>query len=68
MEVTEGKKNTPVKPYDDSLWDSYSIYDNMPYIWDPDLNVDKIFKRISGNIIKAYRCQIIEPFEVKHND
>lgn len=59
-------KFTPVKPYDDSMWDSNSIYDKMPYTWDPDLNVDRIFARISGNIIKAYRCRIDEPFEVKY--
>ena len=66
MKTKMEKGNVPVKPYDDSLWDRYSMYDKMPYVWDPDLNVEKIFTRVSGNIIKAYRCQIKEPYEVKH--
>lgn len=65
-----GKKNeekaTPVKPYDDTLWDRNSMYDRMPYVWDPDLNVERIFKTVTGNIIKGYRCKIEEPVEVKH--
>jgi hypothetical protein len=60
------QKNVPVKPYDDSLWDRYSMYDRMPYVWDPDLNVEKRFAKTTGNIIKSYRCQIKEPYEVKH--
>jgi hypothetical protein len=60
------KKEAPVKPYDDSMWDRYSMYDRMPYMWDPDLNVEKIFTKVTGNIIKSYRCKTNEPYEVKH--
>lgn len=66
MSAKNEKDNIQAKPYDDSLWDRYSMYDKMPYTWDPDLNVEKIFHRFSGNVIKAYRCMIKEPFEVKH--
>ncbi len=66
MDTRKEKKAAPVKAYDDSMWDRWSMYDKMPYIWDPDLNVEHIFTRISGNIIKSYRCQIKDPFEVKH--
>lgn len=66
MDVKSGTENLPDRPYDDSLWDQNSMYDRMPYVWDPGLNVEKIYARVSGNIIKAYRCQIKEPFEVKH--
>lgn len=55
-----------MKPYDETMWEHWAMYDNMPYIWDPDLNVDKIFKSFSGNIIKAYRIQVVEPYEIKH--
>jgi len=42
------------------------MYDRMPYVWDPDLNVEKVFRKVTGNIIKAYRCKIEEPIEVKY--
>lgn len=62
--------NTPdivkVRPYDDSMWERYSIYDNMPYVWDADLNAMHIFTTVSGNLIKSYRCKILEPYEIKH--
>lgn len=66
MDTRSFRNNVSVKSYDDSLWDHYSIYDNIPYTRDASLNVEKIFKRISGNIIKSYRCQMKEPYEVKH--
>ncbi|MBH1940677.1 hypothetical protein I5677_07225 [Mobilitalea sibirica] len=66
MEVNKENLPVPVKPYDDSMWDQWSMYDNMPYVWDKDLCPDKRLTRISGNVIKAYRCQIKEPYEVKH--
>jgi len=60
------KKHIAVRPYDDSMWDSYSMYDRMPFVWDPDMNVEKLFRTVTGNIIKAYRCKTIDPIEVKH--
>lgn len=55
-----------VSPYDDSILDVTSMYDNMPFRWNPDMNVDRTFRKVTGNIIKAYRCKIEEPYEVKH--
>ncbi len=52
-------------PYDDSLLDRHSMYDDIPYTMDSDLNSDKIFKLISGNVIKAYRCKMIDALEVR---
>lgn len=61
------KNSTPVKPYDDSMWDQWTMYDNMPYVWDPDLNTEKKFALESGNIIKGYRIQMKgEPYELKY--
>lgn len=60
------KKSPPLKPYDDSIWDCYSMYDRMPYVWDPDMNVEKVFKKTTGNVIKAYRCKLEDTIEVKH--
>lgn len=65
VESKKLRKQDPVKPYDDSLWERWSMYDRMPYVWDPDLNVEKKFTKVSGNIIKSYRCQVKEPIEVK---
>lgn len=66
MDLKRERKHTPVRPYDDSIWDSDSMYDRMPYVWDPDMNVEKVFKKVSGNIIKSYRCKLENPIEVKH--
>lgn len=66
MDTMKETMNTKLRPYDDSAWDSYSMYDNLPYNWDPDLNVEKVFKKITGNIIKAHRCKIKETYEIKH--
>lgn len=66
MNTRNEKSTAPVRPYDDSMWDRYSMYDNIPYVWDPDLNVEKIFTKVSGNMIKANRCKINEPYEIKH--
>jgi hypothetical protein len=66
VKTMKEQKAAPVKPYDDSMWDRNSMYDTMPYAWDRDINIDKRFTRESGNIIKFYRCQIKEPYEVKH--
>ena len=56
------------KPYKDensekSLW---SMYDNMPYISDKDVCNKHHLKKFSGNIVKYYRCQAAEPYEVNH--
>ncbi len=59
-------KSAPVSPYDDSLWDRNSMYDRMPFVWDPDLNTEMVLRKLSGNVIKAYRCKIDAPIEVKH--
>ncbi|HWT74576.1 MAG TPA: hypothetical protein VN258_07630 [Mobilitalea sp.] len=66
MDTKKEKIGTSVRPYDDSMWDRNSMYDRMPYVWDPDLNVEKVFRKVTGNIIKAYRCKIEEPIEVKY--
>lgn len=66
MDTNSKAESIPVSPYDDSMWDHNSMYDKMPYIWDTDLNVDKKFTMITGNIIKSCRCQIKDTYEVKH--
>jgi hypothetical protein len=64
---TKIEKNVaPLKPYDDSAWDRWSMYDRMPYVWDPDLNVEKIFTYVTGNIIKSHRCNEKASYEVNH--
>ncbi len=66
MNPMNEKREVPTKAYDDSMWDRNSIYDKMPYVRDPDLNVEQIFTKVTGNIIKSYRCQTKETYEVKH--
>jgi len=42
------------------------MYDRMPFVWNPDLNVERIYTKVTGNVIKAYRCKIDKPYEIKH--
>lgn len=55
---------SPLKPYDENMWDYLSLYDNMPYEWD--MNNERRLTLVSGNVIKGYRCKIKEPYEIKH--
>lgn len=56
----------PLRPYDDSMWDHFEFYDNMPYTWSSDID-KKILTLISGNVIKSNRCVMKnEPFVIKH--
>ena len=64
MDSKSVKKHTKERPFDDSSFDRYSIYDNLPYQWDPDLNVEKVFRMETGNLIKGYRCKMEEPIEL----
>lgn len=66
MTSTEEKKITNVNLYDDSMTEYSSMYDKMPYVWNSDLNVQRIFTKVTGNVIKAYRCKIDKPYEIKH--
>lgn len=54
---------TPLKPYENKQ-DYIALYDNMPFEWDPDNERQLTLE--SGNVIKGYRCKIMEPYEIKH--
>lgn len=56
--------SNPTRPYDESMWDHFYMYDKVPYSWDSDY--EKHLRLESGNVIKAYRCKIQEPYEIKH--
>lgn len=64
MDSKAAKKHTNARPFDDSAFDRYSMYDKMPYQWDPDLNVERVFRRETGNLIKGYRCKLEEPLKL----
>lgn len=66
MASTEAKRAAPDSLNDGSVWDHDSFYDKMPYVWNPDLNVQRIFTKVTGNVIKAYRYKIDKPYEIKH--
>ncbi len=66
METINEGKEASLRPYDNSMWDQLSMYDSMPYVWDKDLNVDKVFRYESGNLIKAYRYKMLDTYEVKY--
>jgi hypothetical protein len=64
VDSKSAKKHKTEKPFDDSAFDRYSMYDNMPYEWDTDLNIEKVFRMETGNLIKGYRCKLEEPLEL----
>ncbi|MBB2182553.1 hypothetical protein H0486_06665 [Lachnospiraceae bacterium MD1] len=66
MDKSTNMKTSPVRPYDDSMGDNWPLYDNMPYIFNSDSNMERKYVLESGNIIKSYRCKMKEPYEVKH--
>jgi hypothetical protein len=66
VEKKKDQKTAPIKPYDDSMWENWTIYDNLPNELDSDLRAERKLAKESGNIIKSYRCLIKEPYEVKH--
>lgn len=66
MDNKKGQQTAQLRPYDDTGWDRWSMYDNMPYVWDPDLCDIKRLALESGNIIKGYRCIMKEPYVVNH--
>jgi hypothetical protein len=55
---------SPSKPYEEFMCYQFTLYDNMPYVWDT--NNEKHLTYESGNIIKGCRCQLKEPYEIKH--
>lgn len=68
MSDTEDKKNLSLNfnPFDYTNLEHNSMYDRMPYVWNTDLNVERVFTKVTGNVIKAYRCKIDKPYVIKH--
>ena len=57
MEEGYEASHTPVLPFDSSLYDSFVIYDNPPYVCNRDMCWNSI-RKSSGNLIKYYSYQM----------
>lgn len=55
-------------PFDSSMSDHLSMYDNLPYQRDPDRCNGQVVCKESGNILKFYRCNIDGAYEVSNQD
>lgn len=66
MEAANDKAFSRANKYDNTLMEYNSMYDRMPFVWDTDLNVERILTKVTGNLIKFYRCKMNEPYELKH--
>ena len=55
---------SPQKPYDETVWDQFDFYDNIPYMWDSDN--ERQISLVSGNVIKGYRCKLKDSYELKY--
>lgn len=65
--VIHNNQNIPSnKPYDDSLWDCWTIYDKVEYVQNKD-DCHNYQKIVSGNIVKYYRCAMKDAYEVNHD-
>lgn len=66
MDKNYENNTASMKPYDETMWENWSMYDNVPYVRDLNLRSENNLAMESGNIIKGYRCVMKEPYEVKH--
>ena len=64
MAIKTNNSLSPLKPYDESKWESFNLYDNMTFVWDSEM--EKHHALESGNVIKGYRCKVDEPYEIRH--
>lgn len=62
------KQFAPLPPYDESLEESYNLYDKMPYELDINLCGRHGIKMNSGNLLKYYRCKTKETYKVNNQD
>lgn len=65
-----GKQNiaAKLKPFDNSLLDDLSMYDNMPYSCNYDLCNSNTVCLKSGNLLKSYRVSEKEPYIIKQDE
>lgn len=54
----------PIQPFDRTLSENFLLYDNMTYYRDKNLCGDDSVRRVSGNIVKYYRCDLMPPVEI----
>lgn len=52
----------PLMMYDKSLEENLTMYDEMPYIRDDSLCNRSTVRLVSGNIIKYYRYNLVDPY------
>ena len=58
------KKYTPILPFDGTLNENFTIYDNQIYHQNIDYITPEKVKKDSGNIIKYYRCSDVKPYYI----
>lgn len=51
----------PVRPYDTSTENNFTMYDNMPYNRDIGVCGNDMIKMSTGNVVKFYRLDKVEP-------
>lgn len=64
MNYDELRKKKDKGPYDSSLEENINMYDNMPYHRDINYCNQDNLGLISGNIIKFYRCKLVETITI----
>jgi hypothetical protein len=64
MTIDELRRKKDSGPYDASLENNFSLYDNLPYYRDISICNQSNICLISGNVIKYYRCNVIGDFQI----
>ncbi|MGB8453278.1 MAG: hypothetical protein WCD89_13235 [Anaerocolumna sp.] len=64
MNGEELRKRKDKGPYEHLMDNRFSMYDKTPYMRDITLCGTDTLNLISGNIIKFYRCKIVESFNI----
>lgn len=62
------KTSAPLRPYDESMNEHFSMYDHMIYRMDAEVCTKESICLISGNIIKYYRYVAEIPYELDNQD
>lgn len=58
---------THLRPFEFTVPDTITMYDKLPYKWDVNLCNRNNIALESGNIIKSFRCNFTNYYEINHS-
>lgn len=64
MDNTGTNFMTHLRPFEFTVPDTIAMYDNLPYSRDVNLCNQSAITLESGNVIKAFRCHIVNTYQI----